>query len=75
MAIPPATDDFEKQRFYAKTLREGLMEIQKNLSDAAQKDFNVLSIGMSEDLEAALIEGATHIRIGTAIFGKRANKA
>ena len=73
MAIPPATDDFEKQRFYARTLSNGLKEIQKNLPAAAQKDFNVLSIGMSNDLESALLEGATHIRIGTAIFGERSS--
>ncbi len=71
MAIPPITSDKEKQRFYAKTLANTLQHIKTALPSDSQQDFNVLSIGMSDDLESALIEGATHIRIGTAIFGKR----
>ena len=34
--------------------------------------FNVLSMGMSQDYRSAILEGSTHIRIGTAIFGNRA---
>lgn len=71
MAIPPITSDKKKQRFYAKTLANTLQHIKTALPSDSQQDFNVLSIGMSDDLESALIEGATHIRIGTAIFGKR----
>lgn len=74
MAIPPESDDKNEQRFYAKKLADALQNIQKTLPKTVQKDFNVLSIGMSGDLESALIEGATHIRIGTAIFGARPNK-
>ena len=74
MAIPPATENKEKQRFYAKTLADCLKNIKSVLPKNAQDDFNVLSIGMSDDLESSLLEGATHIRIGTAIFGERVQK-
>ena len=36
------------------------------------ESFNVLSMGMSQDYRSAILEGSTHIRIGTAIFGNRA---
>ncbi len=71
MAIPPATKNKNEQRFYAQTLRTIFEKIKKELPPSAQKDFTVLSIGMSDDLESALLEGATHIRIGSALFGER----
>ena len=66
MAIPEPTDDMAQQRMRFATLR-GLLE-------ALQKDglkVDTLSMGMSAGMEAAIAEGATMVRIGTAIFGER----
>ena len=66
MAIPEPQSDPEKQRqpFSAmKTLFEELKH--------AGYDLDTLSMGMSDDMEAAVQEGATTVRIGTAIFGQR----
>lgn len=66
MTIPPYFDDIEKVRPYFKRLRD--------LRDAANnKGFSLkeLSMGMSHDFEIAVEEGATIVRIGTAIFGER----
>jgi uncharacterized pyridoxal phosphate-containing UPF0001 family protein len=41
------------------------------LTDRRYQFFDTLSMGMSEDLEAAIAEGSTMVRVGTAIFGKR----
>ena len=67
MAIPEPTDDLSvlKQRFgQVRALRDAL-------NDAGMA-LDTLSMGMSHDLEAAIAEGATIVRIGTAIFGARA---
>jgi pyridoxal phosphate enzyme (YggS family) len=61
MAIPPVTDDAEASRPYFRRLRE--------LRDAAGLEH--LSMGMSADFEVAIEEGATMVRVGTAIFGPR----
>lgn len=66
MAIPAPEDDFSKQRQTFAAVR-GLLE-QLN-TQGFQLD--TLSMGMSNDLEAAIAEGATLLRIGTAIFGAR----
>jgi len=66
MAIPePTTDaDLQRQRFATlRTLKESLIR------DGIALD--TLSMGMSADLEAAIAEGATMVRVGTAIFGER----
>ncbi len=66
MTIPPYFEDAEEVRPYFKKLRE--------LRDKAEKEgFKLpeLSMGMSNDFEAAIEEGATMVRIGTAIFGER----
>ncbi|MEK6657106.1 MAG: YggS family pyridoxal phosphate-dependent enzyme [Nitrospirota bacterium] len=66
MTIPPFFDDAEKTRPYFKRLRE--------IRDEAEKrGFRLpeLSMGMSHDFEIAIEEGATMVRIGTAIFGER----
>ncbi len=67
MAIPEPALGFEAQRAPHRALRE-LMEAL-NASGLA---LDTLSIGMSADLEAAVAEGATIVRIGSAIFGQRA---
>ncbi|TCJ17198.1 YggS family pyridoxal phosphate-dependent enzyme [Parasulfuritortus cantonensis] len=64
MAIPRETDDPAEQRGQFARLR-GLFE------QAAGLGLDTLSMGMSGDLEAAIMEGATIVRVGTAIFGKR----
>ena len=63
MAIPEPTDDPGEQRAAFARLRE--LQQQLNLS------LDTLSMGMSHDLEAAIAEGATWVRIGTALFGAR----
>ena len=67
MCLPPAETEFKRQRVHFRRLRE----CQQALI-AAGFALDVLSAGMSADLEAAVAEGATHLRIGTAIFGPRA---
>ena len=66
MAIPPASDDVRVQRRHFAALRE----IKERLN-AGGFALDTLSMGMSADLEAAIAEGATIVRIGTAIFGER----
>ena len=66
MAIPEPADTLDAQRAPHVRLRE-LM----NTLRADGLELDTLSMGMSADLEAAVIEGATIVRIGTAIFGAR----
>lgn len=66
MAIPAPEDDFAKQRKAFAAVR-GLLETL----NAQGFQLDTLSMGMTNDLEAAIAEGATIIRIGTAIFGTR----
>ncbi len=67
MAIPAPVADFAAQRRPLARLRE----LQESLN-AAGLALDTLSMGMSDDLEAAIAEGATLVRIGTALFGPRA---
>lgn len=71
MAIPPASQNPNEQHFYANKMFHLFHNVRNQLPDNAKNNFNVLSMGMSDDLEAALLEGATHIRIGSALFGAR----
>lgn len=68
MALPPLTDDPEDARPYFRRLR-GLRDqaVRENLMVGSE-----LSMGMSHDLEVAVEEGATMVRVGTALFGARA---
>jgi pyridoxal phosphate enzyme (YggS family) len=66
MALPRACDSLEEQRRPFATLR-GIQE----LLNAGGLALDTLSMGMTNDMEAAIAEGATIIRIGTAIFGAR----
>lgn len=66
MAIPEPTDNPEAQRRPFRLLREIFTNIR-----AAGLPLDTLSMGMTHDLEAAIAEGATIVRIGTAIFGER----
>jgi pyridoxal phosphate enzyme (YggS family) len=71
MTIPPPAPEPEDSRRYFGGLRE--------LRDALEREFAVrlpvLSMGMSEDFAVAIKEGATLVRVGTAIFGPRKAKA
>lgn len=71
MAIPPFLDDPEDVRPYFRRLRELRDETQKRIGAAAAEIFREISMGMSHDFEVAIEEGATQIRIGTALFGSR----
>ena len=67
MAIPEPAAEFEAQRLPHRQLRELLERLR-----AEGLALDTLSMGMSADLEAAIAEGATIVRVGTAIFGERA---
>lgn len=69
MAIPLKTTDSSEQHHYFKQLKDCLDALN---DEGLQLD--TLSMGMSNDMEAAIDEGATMIRIGTAIFGERSAK-
>ncbi|MHB1618718.1 MAG: YggS family pyridoxal phosphate-dependent enzyme [Sulfuricella sp.] len=66
MAIPEPTDDPVKQRLSFVRLRQLLEQL-----NAEGFQLDTLSMGMSDDLEAAIAEGATIVRVGSAIFGAR----
>jgi hypothetical protein len=69
MAVPPYFEDPELVRPFFSRLRRMRDEIRR--SGLAGEQFNDLSMGMSSDFEVAIAEGATFVRIGTAIFGER----
>lgn len=66
MAIPAAGSDEKQQRQDFASMRAALSELQ-----ALAPGLDTLSMGMSADLEAAIAEGATMVRVGTALFGPR----
>jgi pyridoxal phosphate enzyme (YggS family) len=68
MCIPPFLDHPEKVRPYFSELRE----LKENLKLRIGRILPVVSMGMSHDFEVAIEEGATEVRIGTALFGTRA---
>ena len=70
MAVPAACDDPVEQRHAFTQLRE-LMEQIKQQIDVQGTPIDTLSMGMSGDMAAAIAEGSTIVRIGSAIFGKR----
>jgi len=72
MVLPPFFDEPEATRPFFKRLRE----IRDRLSfEGAFANHGELSMGMSHDFEVAVAEGATVVRVGTAIFGERAIKS
>jgi pyridoxal phosphate enzyme (YggS family) len=70
MCIPPFLEDAEEVRPYFRRLRE----LRDSLANKTGSDLPVLSMGMSHDFEVAVEEGATEVRVGTAIFGGRPAK-
>ena len=66
MAIPEPSNDISLQRSRFALLRQ-----LRDRLNAEGLSLDTLSMGMSHDLEAAIMEGATLVRVGTAIFGER----
>ena len=66
MCLPRIREDLEAQRVPFATLRELAAELR-----AAGIETDTLSMGMSDDFRAAILEGSTMVRIGTAVFGPR----
>lgn len=67
MTIPPYEEDAQKSRPYFRRL----VQLRDRAREAGLGALSVLSMGMSNDFEVAIEEGATMVRIGTAIFGSR----
>ena len=67
MCIPPFLEDAERVRPYFRKLRE----LRDQLASRLGLPLPVLSMGMSHDFEVAIEEGATEVRVGTALFGPR----
>ncbi len=70
MCIPPFLEASGEVRPYFRRLRE----LRDHLATQLGRPLPVLSMGMSHDFEIAIEEGATEVRLGTAIFGERAKK-
>jgi pyridoxal phosphate enzyme (YggS family) len=71
MTIPPYFEEPEQVRPYFQKLRT----LRDQVGAQIGIPLNVLSMGMSHDFEIAIEEGATEIRVGTALFGERSKKA
>ena len=69
MTIAPYVDDPEENRPVFRGMKQLLLDIiSENIDNV---DMNVLSMGMTNDYIVAVEEGATMVRVGTAIFGER----
>ena len=69
MTIPPVNQPAKKlQHLYSQT-----RELKNKIQLEIDKKCKNLSMGMSNDFDIAIIEGATHVRVGGALFGKRQN--
>ena len=69
MTVPPYHDEPEQSRAYFRKMRDLVAQIASRKLPAVRME--VLSMGMSHDFEVAIEEGATCVRVGTAIFGDR----
>lgn len=72
MAIPPVCENMEENRKYFKQMYKLFIDIGSEKIDNSSMEY--LSMGMSDDFEIAIEEGANIIRLGTALFGKRIYK-
>jgi uncharacterized pyridoxal phosphate-containing UPF0001 family protein len=70
MSIPPADEHPEDSRRWFR----GLRELRDALRGISLMELPYLSMGMSGDFDIAVEEGATHVRVGSSIFGKRSFK-
>ncbi len=66
MSLPAPASDFDKQRIPFSILNKKLQELR-----SSRPELDTLSIGTTQDMTAAIAEGATIVRIGTALFGSR----
>ena len=69
MAIPPICEDAQENRQYFKKMNKLFIDIGAKKIDNSSME--ILSMGMSDDYEVAIEEGATMVRLGTALFGRR----
>lgn len=69
MTIPPISDTAYEKRKYFSRMSQMFIDIRGKIVD--NRCMNILSMGMSDDFEEAILEGSTLVRIGSAIFGKR----
>ena len=69
MTSAPFVDNPEENRQYFRELKQLCVDLKAKNIDNTSMDF--LSMGMTNDYEVAIEEGATHVRVGTAIFGER----
>lgn len=69
MAIPPICEESEENRKYFKKMKKLFVDIRDENIDNV--DMDILSMGMSDDFDIAVEEGANLIRLGTALFGRR----
>lgn len=69
MAIPPVCEDMEQNRKYFSEMHKLFIDIGTKKIDNSSME--ILSMGMSDDFDIAVEEGATLIRLGTALFGRR----
>ena len=72
MSLPPLSDREEVARGYFSKVNEAFLKLKNRFTDPILKEnFDTLSVGTSSDFWWAILEGATHVRVGTAIFGAR----
>jgi uncharacterized pyridoxal phosphate-containing UPF0001 family protein len=67
MSVPPYSEEPERARPYFRRL----VELCERMAERFGRPFPEISMGMSHDFEIAVEEGATEVRIGTALFGPR----
>lgn len=70
MAIPPPAERPEENRAFFAAMRQLFVDIRLKMDDN-NTSMNCLSMGMSDDFEEAIAQGATLVRVGTALFGPR----
>lgn len=76
MAIPPHYTSFDEQRAAFTRLAQCLHDLKtQGLEETQGFELDTLSMGMSDDLDAAIAAGATRVRVGTALFGERVKPA
>ncbi len=66
MAIPAPEDDYDRQLAVCQQMADAFQQLKQHYAEV-----DTLSLGMSDDMEAAIAAGSTMVRIGTAIFGSR----
>ena len=72
MSLPPLAEQEEVARGYFSQVNSAFLKLKNKFTDPLGREtFDILSIGTSGDFEWAILEGATHVRVGTAIFGER----